>query len=206
MLRIFGKSRVNTGINKFGIPPNYSEFEASGFLAAYGSARGWIDYNFGIGALSRGAAAPDLVNLASSNIEVLGFNGVNVTEQVSTTIEMNHNWVNESIIYPHVHWMPTTTGLGNVNWQLEYIATNRNVAGASVTINVIQATGGVAWNENFASLPAIDMTGFTVGTQLFFRLFRDPTDDDTYEADAVLATFGVHVLLNTIGSREMLIK
>lgn len=164
----------------------------------------WIDFNFGVGALGRGASAPDLITLGSTDIQVLAFDGVNTMEQVSVDLELNHNWKEGTILKPHVHWMPTTTGAGNVNWQLEYvIVQDEAVVGASTTINVIVATPGVAWQQEFAAFPDIDASAFTIGAQAFFRLFRDPTDNDTYGTDAAIATFGVHVQVDTLGSRQV---
>jgi hypothetical protein len=182
-------------------------FNNGAFIQWTGNGRGWIDFNFGVNSLTRGAAAPDLIDVAATNIETLGFDGVNTTEEVSIVLELNHNWAEGTVIKPHVHWYPTTTDQGNVNWQLEYVlVADEGVVSASTTINVIQAAGGVAWVPRFASFADIVTTGYTIGTQLHARLFRDPTDSDTYGADAALATFGLHVLLDTIGSREVASK
>jgi hypothetical protein len=187
---------------------NYSEFEADGTLEFVGDATVWIDYNFGVGALNRGAAAPDLINLSATSIETLGFDGVNTLEQVSTVLELNHNWREGSTIYPHVHWYPVNGNAGNVKWNMEYVIVARDgVVPASTTIVVVQAAGGVAWTERFASFPTIDASGFTIGAQMHIRLFRDPNDgDDTYGSDAALATFGLHVELDTVGSRQIASK
>jgi hypothetical protein len=200
-LRIFGQP------SEFALPSSFGDatFESpNGFLVFENDARGWMDYNFGIGAVRRGQQAPDLINLGATNIEVLGFDGVNTVESVDASIEMNHNWAEATTLYPHIHWLPSTAAAGNVNWQLEYVLLqDGGVVGASTTINVIQSTAEVAWTQQFANFPTISTVGFTIGAQLFFRLFRDPTDNDTYGADAALATFGIHVLIDTIGSRQI---
>jgi hypothetical protein len=184
---------------------NYVYFDQNGFMQFFGSGRGWIDFNFGVGALNRGAAAPDLIALNATGIQVLGFDGVNTLEQVSFDLELNHNWAQRTILKPHVHWMPTTAGAGNVNWQLEYtIVQDGNVAGAaSATINTIVAAPGVAWQQNRINFADIDASGFLIGAQAYFRLFRDPTDNDTYGADAAIATVGLHVQLDSLGSPQV---
>lgn len=200
----------NFGPSRFGnvLAGNYSEFEPDGFYSAHGEARAWIDFNFGAGALSRGASAPDLINLSATSIQTLGFDGVNTLEQVSTVLELNHNWAEGTIIKPHIHWYPTTSAAGSVKWQMEYvIVASDGVVPASTTISVIQSAGGVAWTERFASFPDIDASGYLIGSQMHIRIFRDPADgDDDYGADAALATFGLHVLLDTLGSREVASK
>lgn len=169
-----------------------------------GSSGVWIDFNFGVGALTRGSAAPDLITIGSTGIETLGFDGVNTTEEVSAVAELNHNWREGTILKPHVHWLATTNDAGNVHWQLEYvIVQDGDVVGAGDTIEVTQAASGVAWTQQFASFPDIVATGYTIGAQIFFRLFRDPTDADTYGHDAAIATFGLHVQLDTMGSRQV---
>lgn len=168
----------------------------------------WVDFNFGVNSLSRGSAAPDLINLSATNIETLSFDGVNTLEQVSVVLEMNHNWKEGTIIKPHLHWYPVNGNVGNVKWLLEYswVAWD-SIVPASTTISVIQAAGGIAWHVRFASFPDIDGTGMIIGSQLHMRLYRNPTDgDDTYGSDAALATFGIHVEVDTLGSRQVGVK
>jgi hypothetical protein len=166
----------------------------------------WVDLNFG-GASLRGATAPDFIALNGGNIQVRGFDGVNTTEELFGQVEMNHYWKEGSTIYPHLHWMPSTAAAGNVNWQLDYniIADDATPAGET-NINTVVATPEVAWQGVFTGLPSIDMSGYGIGTQFAFRLFRDPTDSDTYGADAALLTFGLHIEVDTIGSRQITTK
>lgn len=166
----------------------------------------WLDFNFGIGGLARGASAPDLIALGTTSIETLGFDGINTPEEVSVALELNHNWKEGTNLKPHIHWYPTTAAAGNVNWQMEYVLVHGNVVPASTIINVIVATPGVAWRSVFTNFPEIVTTGFVIGTQFHVRLFRDPTDNDTYGSDVALATFGVHVQIDTLGSRQVAIK
>lgn len=183
--------------------------DAASFLP--GGDAVWIDFNFGIGALQRGAGAPDILNLNATSIDVLGFDGVNIVEDVGTTLELNHNWKEGTVLKPHVHWMPTTAAAGNVVWQLDYVLVNRTATGAvgaaATTITVTQAAGGVAWAPRLAEFADIVTTGLLIGTQMHVRLFRDPTvGGDTYGADAALATFGLHVQVDTLGSRQVAVK
>jgi hypothetical protein len=170
----------------------------------------YVDFNFGVNTRP-GSAAPDRVDLNATDIEVLVFDGVNTTEELSASFELDHNWKEGTTIYPHVHWFPTTTAAGTVVWQMELVFVNRTATGAigasSSTIRVEQAAGGVAWGAQFANFPEVDMTGFLIGTQVFVRFFRDPTDgNDDYGADAGIATFGFHVQVDTLGSRQVAAK
>lgn len=193
---------------EFGNPPNYSEFEDDGTLVFNGDATTWCDFNFGVNALARGGSAPDLITVGSTAIEVLGFDGINTTEEVSVVLEMDHMWKEGSTIYPHVHWLPTTDDAGDVKWQLEYVVVQDNdVMGASTTISILQAAGGVAWTQKRANFPSVNLAGFLIGAQFYARFFRDPTDgDDDYGADAAVATFGLHIEQDTTGSRRVTLK
>lgn len=46
------------------------------------------------------------------------------------------------------------------------------------------------------------MTGYEIGSQFNARLYRVPTGVDTYADDAAVMTVGLHVLVDTFGSRE----
>lgn len=190
---------------------NYAEFDENGFLQFYGDGRAWVDYNFDGASLERGAVAPDLVSWDTSDIIVPAFDGANTLERLSKVIELNHGWAEETIIKPHVHWAPTTSDAGSVEWFLQWFAIKDTTYTGVATISVVQAAGGVAWVEQFAEFPdiAAPAADYIIGTQMGFALYRDPgvgNPDDDYAADAALLTVGLHVRLNTIGSREVLIK
>lgn len=184
---------------------NYAEFDANGFLTGYGAARAYIDFNFDVGALRSGASQPDLIKFNATNIYVAGFDGANTLEQVDFVVELNHNWVEGSTIYPHIHWYPSTAAAGNVIWYLEYCAVNDGAAtggASSLTIDTgVIAAGGVAWARKYSEFPAIALPGYKIGTQLHLRFFRNPTGLDTYGDDAAVATIGIHVLVDTLGSK-----
>lgn len=49
--------------------------------------------------------------------------------------------------------------------------------------------------------------GKTIGSRFVFNLFRDPADaQDTYGADVAITDVGTHYEIDSIGSRQMLIK
>lgn len=189
---------------------NYAEFDANGFLTFYGAARAYLDFNFDVAQLRSGASAPDLIQFGSTGIDISGFDGNATLEQVDFGLELQHNWAEGTVIQPHVHWYPSTAGAGNVIWYLEYSFTNASdaVAGASsLTINTGAITaGGVAWANHFTNFPAINLPSLTIGTQAHFKFYRNPTGSDTYGDDAAVATVGLHVILNTLGSRGISTK
>jgi len=199
-------------IIRFGDVPggNYSEFEANGVLAMYGTARVWDDILIPAMILRAGAPAPDIIPVlpAPSNVRGWGFDGGVTTEMLEGGQEMTHDYVQGTDIVPHVHWSPTDNGGGNVKWQLEISWTNDGaVSLAPTTISSVQATGGAAWRHNRADFPALAGAGKLIGSYLDFRLFRDPTDaQDTYGSDAWLRGIGFHYQKDTVGSRQVIIK
>lgn len=183
---------------------NYAEFNSNGFLTFYGSARPYRDFNFGYGSLGTGATAPDPIALNASTIRIYGFDGNVTTEQVFASLELDHDWAEGTILYPHVHWCPSSNNAGTVQWSIDYIiCSDDTVAGAAVTTTVTQTSPGVAWTQKRADFsPTIATTGLKIGTQLSIRLYRNP-GNDSYPDDAGLITFGLHVILNTLGSSQL---
>jgi hypothetical protein len=120
-------------------------------------------------------------------------------------MEILHNYREGSDIIPHVHWCATTTGAGNVVWQLEYAWINGGgTITTSTTVTVTVATTTVVGQEVRTSFGAISGTGKTMGGRFVFRLFRDPAHaSDTYGADAATMDFGIHYEIDTVGSRTV---
>lgn len=187
----------------------YTEIEADGTLEFNGDATVWRDDNFTPLSLALGASAPDRISYNSTSIDVLAFDGNSTAESVDGGTEYNHESLEGADIIVHVHWSPTTNDAGNVKWQFAYVWVNIDgTATAETVISVTQAASGTAWDKQKASFPAIDGTGKTIGSQLGFRFFRDPSDPaDTYAHDAAITfTVGVHYEIDTIGSRGTITK
>lgn len=166
------------------------------------------DYNFNPSTLGVGATPPSMTQLAATGIFLSSFGGGATTEQVFGAVELDHDWAEGTLIYPHVHWMPVNANAGNVKWQMTYtFLVDGAVYVAPATIPVVAAAPGVAWEDNQADFPAIVTAGYLIGTQFCFRFFRDPTDgDDTYGSDAMVSTIGLHVQVNSLGSRQLGVK
>lgn len=169
----------------------------------------WNDLNSEALHLTRGAAAPDLVSLfGAGGIKGLAFDGVNTLEELHGGVEALHGWKEGTDIVPHVHWMPTTTDAGSVRWYFEYNWANRDgLYGAVTTIDIVDPSDGVAWKHQQTDLPTVSGIGFTIGSHLIFRIYRNPTAaNDDYEHDAVLLSLGVHYQRDAFGSRQILTK
>ena len=162
----------------------------------------WKDYNISTLALSApgNPNAPDIGTLDTTNIRIpLWDNG----EEISSVLEINHDYQEGTLLYPHLHILPTTAGSGTVGFSLEYSAReDTDIVGATITKEI--TVNNQAWNEIRISFDPIDLSTVAfIGTQLFFRLFRAV---DTYAADVATATVGFHILTNTRGSRQIATK
>jgi hypothetical protein len=160
------------------------------------------DLRFPVGNLSPGATAPDPCNV-EGNIRVSCFDGVATSEMVDGAAQMPHAWKEGSVLYPHIHWGPSSAAAGNVKWILDYDCANINGTYNTITtVSSTQAAGGTAHKQNIVALPTIDMTGKTISATCLFHLYRNPADTaDTYGADAELYEFDIHYEIDALGSR-----
>lgn len=172
-----------------------------------------------------GAAAPDLVNYTIGGIATrkYSFDGVNIEERLSNSFEIPHDIALDQInaeterIEVHIHWMPSTTGSGNVKWFFDY--TYIPVNAAPIVQTALSVVVTVSSNQQYfhkinsfqgagaiLSLPK-PSSGFNIGDIIEFNLRRTPTDnDDTYAADAILIKVALHVPCNSPGSRQRYVK
>jgi hypothetical protein len=206
-LRSFQKPsglRVNQA--QIGNRYDYSNFTDRGLLQFKGDAQVWKDDNISAVSLGIGASPPDLVQYNGTNIYVRAFSGNVTLEELFGGTEYNHDGEEGADIHMHLHWSPTTNNAGDVKWQLGYVWINNNgVATAETTVSVISSATGTAWDQIRASFPTIAGAGKKIGSQLGFRLFRDPNDaEDTYPDDAAITfTFGMHYELDQVGSNTI---
>lgn len=168
----------------------------------------WVDYNVGAASLGTAASAPDLIQLNGSNIYLPAFDGTATSEQLFGSIEINHDYKEGTDLLFHVHWLPTTSSAGNVKWNLDYVIQNLNTPiSAATTVSVTTAASGTAWRSASSEFPAIFGKDIKVGAQFIFRLYRTPADvADTYADDVAAATVGLHVQVDSLGSRQKLAK
>ncbi len=171
------------------------------------------DVNFEAYAFKQGVSSPDLIDiLGTTGILGYGFNGNMTMEQLYSGGEILHDYKEGTDLLPHVHWMPTTTNTGNVEWHMAYSIQNTEGSGTAVfpaptTISGVGGTTGTAWLSKIAALGDIDGTDIKIGAHILFRFYRNPAGaNDTYPDDAVVLSVGLHYQVNTLGSREVYTK
>ncbi|HKK62043.1 MAG TPA: hypothetical protein VJ951_05760 [Bacteroidales bacterium] len=167
----------------------------------------WNDVRVSATAVKTGGSAPGFGSFGSSgNLKTYLFSSSS-DEEVHFNIQMPHGVKLGTKIYPHVHWAPTTGDAGTVCWKLEYEWANVKsdnssdyTFGAPSTIDGTDTTNSTAWEHFATELDEINID-FNLSSMLVCRLYRD-TSEDTYGADAALLEFDIHVLLDSIGSKE----
>jgi len=139
-------------------------------------------------------------------------------EEIYFVAQMPHTWDEGTNIEPHVHWVPADTAAGagtDVCWGLEYTWQNINgTFGNTTIIYADEQTNGATetltdGKHYITEFSAIDATGKTMSSMLICRLFRDADSvggTDDYDDDAGLLEVDFHYQVNSLGSKEELVK
>lgn len=190
---------------------SYTEITRDGTILSYGKATVWDDLTFPANAINPTGAASDADIDASDTVYIgtLLFDA-SATELCAGVAQFPHKMKIGSIIHPHIHWIGTTTGTGNVLWRLSYdIAdVNGTFTGTYTDIDVLAAAPASATKHCLAEFGEIDMSAYTgVSSMMLWRVSRIGGDaTDTYAADARLLEFDIHYEIDSMGSREEYVK
>ena len=188
---------------------NYTEFESDGTMKFVGDATVFDDA-FPVQLFTpSGVAAPDLITIAG-NIVGWGFDGNTTTEYLYGSVELPHSYKEGTDIDFHIHQVNFTTGAGNVKWFLEYVwvPIMGAVSSTATTISNINAIAtGDTRNSKAVTIGILSGAGRKISDVLCFRLYRNPADaEDTFPADICVTAMGCHYELDTVGSRQRLVK
>lgn len=161
-----------------------------------------VDKNYNLVSLS-GWATPTPTTYGGGSILYAGFVHT-VDKDVCGSIELPHG-TRLTTITPHIHWFPSTTGTGNVKWDLAYTVVQiGGTEPAETTISVTDTADGTAGENMFAAFDPIDISALsTPNTQFSFCLSRDVSVASNYGAAALAKTFGLHVTMVAVGSRAV---
>lgn len=188
---------------KFGTSTDYCEIEEDGTIRFYNAATTWQDINFDIGALgvASGAAGPTYGTLPGGTIKRAQFLNARLTE-VNGALEVDHE-VRLVTVKPHFHALPMSTATGDAKFSLAYTVTNGgDTEPAETVISATFTLDGTLGKNYSVGLPDIDVSSCSAGCQFSFRFYRDPADvADTHAGDIGLKTFGLHVEVQSMGTR-----
>ena len=167
----------------------------------------WDDMNVGGVTLRQGVTnQPTLINFDTTTILVYSF-APNLTNELHGNFEIAHDYKEGTNLKPHLHWYPQNTNTGNVLWRLEYTIESTTGTVVSGTIDMLVAANGTAWQKQVDSWTDITGTNVKINHQFHFRLARVGGDaTDTYTDNASIATFGLHYEIDTMGSRQVMVK
>ncbi len=167
--------------------------------------------------LDKGSNSASLDYLSgSTGPQIWYFRNNGTEEAMSFTVQLPHGWKEGSTIYPHIHWIPKSTGSGNVEWNFEYSWANYDpvtpqVFPAITTSTVISTGAFTAKTHNITALTSgntgIDGAGKKISSILICRIWRNSSDaNDTYNADAGVLFLDFHIQIDGYGSHQEYIK
>jgi hypothetical protein len=207
MVRLKDALEQINGVKVGGDSNNNTEIEADGTMKFNGEATVFEDEYASYFFTAVGTAAPDIVLLNGYNY-VYGFDGGSTIEYLHANIELPHSYKEGSDIEVHLHHTRVSNAAtGNVKWSVSY--TICPVIGVIVPMQSASVVKEVPAQNNtdVVTLVIIPGEGRKISDVISFRLLRDPTNaSDTFNADILLLSFGLHYERDTVGSRQRYIK
>lgn len=192
---------------------NYTEIENDGTLRFVGDATVWEDLRV---PLERGRpAGGNQPTWAQFKTNGAGSNGVYTWQfddgdEIWFTVQLPHSWREGSVIYPHLHWSPSSDvdPSDNVGIGLEYTWADMDETFGNTTIITRDVPTGVNNQDehlfhNFDEA-GIDGTGHTISSILVCRFFRQAAASDNYADPIWGLEVDFHYEVARAGSREIL--
>lgn len=134
-------------------------------------------------------------------------------EYIEFHIQMPHAWKEGSTIYPHVHFECTSDvdPTDKFDLELEYIWVDvgEDRAANSTLVNRECETGvNTDTQHQIVNVPenGIDGTGHTISSILICRLERIAAASDNYAGQIIIYDIDVHYEIDTVGSRDVIVK
>lgn len=134
-------------------------------------------------------------------------------QQVWCDFHIVHDIALNTVLYPHIHWTPTTTDVGVVRWGIEYSVakghqqSSGSVFPATTTVYVEQTIGAASqWKHFVAEVSqanAIPATNIEPDSVIKVRVFRDATHaNDTYTGDVHAWQADIHYQVATLSTKN----
>lgn len=205
---ITGEGRLRSGDIVGG---NYAEIEPDGTIVVRGSGSTYRDELPSYVLPTAGAAAPDLVSHTVGGIvrQFYSFDGANTQEVLGGSFEIPHDYMYGTDIEVHIHWRPSTTATGNVEWFFDW--EHSPAEAAPIAQTTLHAVDTIPSNQQYwhklMEIGIIPANGFQLGDKIGFNLRRAPNGvNDTYGADALFEQIALHIQCDTLGSRQRYVK
>jgi hypothetical protein len=203
------------GTSYFGDSDNsdYTFIDTNGHQEMFGNARPWRDENTDALTLQRTGTGLS-ANLTEGVVEFTTL--ADLSDYALKNVEMNHDKDINSDIYPHIHFFQNNNNAPNFllqyRWQIGESA--KTTAWTSLKCNTLFSTyvSGTL-NQMAYSSPITPPAGVKLSDIVQFRIIRDNDNDSTlfagsdpYTGTVGILYFGVHFMVNSIGSDEQWVK
>lgn len=129
-------------------------------------------------------------------------------KRLEWSAQMPHTWVEGGVITPHVHWMPSSTDTGYVQWAIRIMVQNQSgdatifSLGNSTAYTVNATANSVAWKAQVDAFAGITLTNKTVSCTIIGNLRREG-GGDTFTGDAYLLGFDLHYAKDKLGTTSI---
>jgi hypothetical protein len=169
----------------------------------------WDDMSMPIGVSGKSGSKPPVF---SETTFAYGYEdqAVALNEQYTfSASELPHGWKLGTNLHCHIHAHPSTTNVGDYNFELCYNWTNIGSieAAANTCTNLIQRTDGNANKIYYSEFPSLNGSGKTLSSTIEFRLKRlSASTTDTFTGIVYVDSLGCHYEADAIGSRQELAK
>lgn len=212
---IIGIANLIAATAQFGSATDYSEFEADGTYQMVGNATVWRDeLNDLVGSRLESPSSRIIQNNAEGSVTFQ--DNADLTDYVTMSIQINHQWKLGSGIRPHIHWWQAQSDMPN--WLVQYRWQSNGSAKDTTWTDIPWATnqftyvsGTLNQITNFGTITPPDPNGLSDIVQI--RLLRDNANDsgefdavDPVTGDVDAVNLDIHVENDTLGSRTEFIK
>ena len=190
------------------IDKTVSQFTDNGFLLHEDSGRAYLDVDFPIIIRTTGSGRPAL-NVLAGNITAPQWAVTNFL--VCEGQELIHGWDEGSPVSWHLHMITGGTDVDDryVNFQVEYTYATLGSQLAAVDTrssgNVLIPANTPDRTHTIVPIHTFTPSEAKIGTQVYARLDRIATTDGAAAptADPFVSMLQIHILVNTMGSRNI---
>lgn len=201
----------------FGTPPDYAEFETDGTLVFYGAATTWRDELGPLIGQRLESPGSDIVQNNAEGTLTFKASARYPTDYVTYVLQINHDWLVQSVCEFHVHWWQANAESANwligYRWQVNGQAKTAAWTLIPLSTMIFTYAAGTLNQINDGASSITPPVGAQLSDIFQVRLYRDYTNVSTLFAGAETSGLDVeamssdmHRRSDTLGSREEYVK
>ena len=170
----------------------------------------WVDIDVDAGEAQLPASnIPDVVTFTDNNGDDTGIatRGFDIDEYLSYVKEYRHEAKTSGSMYFHVHFQidDAPSGTDYVNFEIGYTVTRDGATCAPITTITKEIAVDTQYEQYRADFDVVS-SAIQAGDQIKWYLKRITAAGDAYAGDAKLVTHGIHVEVDTMGTRQIITK